>query len=526
MAAVLGSFATALALRHAEGLSASVEVLAVALSLSLGRVTQRTEHRGLRSRALAVVTLPLVALAANEIGTTILHHPDTGDALFVLALSAAIWLRRFGEVGRRIGTLATLPLVAMLIVPVPVVAAHGGGLDQRLWSALVAVIAFAWVTVTRALAERWRFVAADHGATVAAPAVMRAAQSKPSRRRVAASTSMALQMAVALGAAFAIGRSAFGLHWTWVVLSAFIVSSGNRGREDVAHKAAMRLLGAGAGTLAATVVADAFPAADVWSLVALFIVLALGVWLRQFNYAFWAAAMTSALALLYGYYGEQGTGLLATRLEGILVGACLGVAAAWLLLPIRVGDVMRRDVGAALAALDEFLSGLADPASRAQNEARFHGAVRALEHHAGLLRSTPRRLRAPIDHLPAIDALERCQQILPAISAAPPQFERHHHAHIGGLRREIGELRRANGRAELPEASAWGRLVERLRALPQALAGGGRLQAAFPDGLGAQISDAVDVERADQSEHDEDDLEGRVDRARSQDRVGDPETGG
>ncbi len=47
-----------------------------------------------------------------------------------------------------------------------------------------------------------------------------------------------------------------------VALTAFIVCSGNRGRGDVAHRAAMRLAGAGAGTLAATALSGVFTPGD------------------------------------------------------------------------------------------------------------------------------------------------------------------------------------------------------------------------------------------------------------------------
>jgi len=478
MAAVLGSFATALVIRHAAHLSASIEVLAVALALSLGRVGQRPEHSGLRARAIAVLLLPLVAVGANEIGATIFRHPDLGDTLFVLAVSATIWVRRFGELARRAATLATLPLVAMLIVPAPVVAGHGGG-DQRLWTALVALLALAWVALAQALAERTGLLPATRDRLAAARP-----RSRRAPRRIAATTKMALQMGVALGAAFAAGRGFFGTHWTWVVLSAFIVCSGNRGREDVAHKAAMRLLGAGVGTLAATVVAGAFAPGDVWSIVVLFAVLSVAVWLRPRNYAFWAAGMTAALALLYGYYGEHGGGLLATRLEGIAIGAGLAVAASWLLLPVRATDIIRRDVGAALAALDGYLAGLlADPSPLAARDERFRRVVLALEHHSRLLRGIPRRLRARIDHLPAIDALERCAELLPGVTASLSGLEPADRwaSEVGGLRAGIGELRRANAQAALPDPQRWNRLVDELRELPRSLAAGAATPAGPPD---------------------------------------------
>jgi hypothetical protein len=466
MVAVLGAFLTSLLLKHAEHLSTSVEVLAVALSLTLGRITQRPEHRSPRGRALALVMLPVVALISSEIGSTIFHHPDLGDTLFVLGMTASIYLRRFGDLGRRIGTLATLPLVALLITPAPVVALHGGGAgSDRLWSAAISIVALAWVAVVSTVAERIGWIAPAEEAP-RPPRLPTRTRTADGRRRIAASTKMALQMGVSLGAAFAIGRTAFGMHWTWVVLTAFIVNSGNRGREDVAHKAVMRLIGAGGGTLAASLVASAFPAGDAWSIVCLFAVLSVAVWLRPLNYAFWAAGMTAALALLYGYYGEHGISLLATRLEGIAIGACIGVAASWILLPVRSTDIIRRDVAIALVTLDRYLAALVDEPDAVKKSAEhFRAAVHAFEHHATLLRNIPGPLRSRIDHLPAIDALAVCAERLPGEPAGD----------IGALQAQIGELRAANARKELPDRDAWSQLATGLEDL-----GAGQTPAAPP----------------------------------------------
>jgi hypothetical protein len=479
MAAVLGSFATALLIRRAAHVSTSIEVLAVALSLSLGRIGQRHEHRGLRARLLALALVPVLAVCANEIGTVIVHHQTLGDALFVLAISTTIWIRRFGQRARRIATLATLPLVAMLIAPAPVAAA--GGVSQALWSALTALVALAWVTLTQELGERSGFVPAEPAALTAVRAPAPApARTGGGRRRLAGTTKLAVQMGAALSAAFAAGRELFGVHWTWTVLTAFIVSSGAVGREDVAHKAGLRILGAGAGTAAATVITGMVPAGDDWAIVALFGVLAIGTWLRPLNYAFWATAVTGALALLYGYYGERGSGLLASRLEAIVLGAAFAVASAWLLMPIRVTDVIRRDVAAALAALDAYLEGLmADEPSTPALEEHFRRTVVTLERHGGLLRAIPRRLRAPIDHLPAIDGLERCAEVVPSITAAGdragdgsgdepgggPGADPGRARRVGQLRRELGTLRARNRQAALPDATNWDAFIDGLSAV-------------------------------------------------------------
>ncbi len=74
----------------------------------------------------------------------------------------------------------------------------------------------------------------------------------------------------------------------------------------------------------------------------IFVLLAFGVWLRSVSYAYWTACLTGVLALLYGYYGQAGAGLLRERLAAVALGAAIGLAAAWFVLPVRTGDVLRR----------------------------------------------------------------------------------------------------------------------------------------------------------------------------------------
>src|ERR1700731_3519466 len=76
MSATLASFGTALVIEHFARLPVSIVILAVVLTLSIGRQGQRAGHRALAGRLFAVVALPLVAVAANEIGTRIFRQPD------------------------------------------------------------------------------------------------------------------------------------------------------------------------------------------------------------------------------------------------------------------------------------------------------------------------------------------------------------------------------------------------------------------------------------------------------------------
>jgi uncharacterized membrane protein YccC len=401
MAATLASYGSALALEHAERLGLGVVVLAVVLSLTLSR----TYHAGdWREWLLGLAVLSLLALIASEVGVLLVRHSDVGDALFVLAISGSIWVRRFGARFARAGTLVALPFVALLVAP----AVPGAARAHLLWAAVVGGIAYIWVSLARTLGERTHFIpradARHHSAT--------ATRASGGQRRLAASTRMALQMGVSLALAFAIGRALYGAHWSWLVMTAFIVCSGNRGRADVVYKSGLRIGGAAAGTVAATLLAGQLAPGGVSTVVVIFVVLGLASWLRSFSYAYWAAGITSVLALLYGYFGESGTRLLAQRLEGIVIGALIAVAVSWLLVPVRTSDVLRRRIADALLSLSDFL----EASSAGQSELRVSGcrfdqAVAALDEIAKPLqahRLLTRRRAGRAHAVDAIDALRRC----------------------------------------------------------------------------------------------------------------------
>ncbi|MFE2077742.1 FUSC family protein, partial [Streptomyces misionensis] len=322
-AAVLLSWAVALWLEGAAGLHTDAVVLAVVLTLTLAR-SPRTAGR--RDRLLALALLPAAAAGCAGLGRLLAAHYGPGAALFTAVLALAVWIRRYGRAATTAGTLITLPLVALLVVPGPTLptAARHEQIGWA-WSALIGVLAWTSVQLVRPLADR----VAPRPAGPGVPAPRR-----PTRSRPRPSTRMAVQLAVAVAAAFALGRLFHPGHWTWPVLSAYLVTSGNRGRSDVLRKGVRRLAGACAGTLLATAVAAAGITGNP-AVAAMFAVLAVALWLRPLDHAFWAAGTTTALTLLLGRFGQDATGLLPVRLSGIALGAALAVAAAWWLLPVR-----------------------------------------------------------------------------------------------------------------------------------------------------------------------------------------------
>ena len=276
---------------------------------------------------------------------------------------------------------------------------------------------------------------------------------------------MATQLGVALAFALLVGHWLYPEHWPWVVLTCYLVCSGNRGRGDVLHKSVLRLLGAGVGTAAATVLASAFPAGDRTAVVLIFLVLALATWLRDRSYGFWAAGVTAVLSLLNGYYGISGVDELVQRLGGVLVGAVIGVGVSWFLLPVRSGDVFRGRSALALAALSDHLAALrVDPETGAKpataTGAAFGRRVEELQqlrptfalHHRTVARFAravpPGPTSEPAPTAPpahAVDAITALSEVRAALDAAPlaarplsPATTRT----LGALAKQVGVIRR------------------------------------------------------------------------------------
>jgi len=154
-------------------------------------------------------------------------------------------------------------------------------------------------------------------------------------------TRMALQMGAALTAAFAIGIPLFHEHWPWVALTAFIVCSGAVTRDDAVKKGAQRFLGAVCGTLIAAIVGHFSIPNDTAVAAAIFLVLFLGLWLREVHYAYWTACTTLIFALLQGPGGAP-IPLFAVRIAAIFLGALCAVGALEFVFPISREALARR----------------------------------------------------------------------------------------------------------------------------------------------------------------------------------------
>ncbi|WP_082822799.1 FUSC family protein [Microbacterium sp. T32] len=254
-------------------------------------------------------------------------------------------------------------------------------------------------------------------------------------RRPSAAVRAALQLAVALVAAFLVGGLVFGAHGAWVVLSTVIVAYLPRGRADAIRTGLHRLVGAAAGSVLALVPGTALSGGDTALVVGALAAVGFGILFRDVGYVAWAFGVTMALTLLERLTGAAAP-LIGQRLVEIVLGVAIGLAAVAFVVPVRTTDVVRLRLVGVLGAVSDRLAATDAAAARAPEE-QLRGALRELDRSAVALVEAGRALalvRRPPPH-----AVTWCRDAH-AIAAA---------AIIGStpgspaLRRAVGDARRS-----------------------------------------------------------------------------------
>src|SRR6185437_14573875 len=158
--------------------------------------------------------------------------------------------------------------------------------------------------------------------------------------------------AVSLALAFVLGQTLFPEHWPWAVVAAFTIGVSARTRGDVLLKGAQRIVGAVVGTAGATLLTGPVAGHDAVAVLLILVFLTAGLFLREYNYLWWAMAITAVLALLYGLQGaSSSTALLRERLLAGLLGAACAIGPALVLAPIHTRALVLKRAGAALRSV-------------------------------------------------------------------------------------------------------------------------------------------------------------------------------
>ncbi|NJP48183.1 FUSC family protein, partial [Actinacidiphila epipremni] len=301
-----------------------------------------------------------------------------------------------------------------------------------------------------AAAAAVRRVRAREVPTPEAPRAARSARKGPQPQ-----TRLTAQLAAAMGAAFAAGHLLFPHHWTWTVITAFVVCSAARSRGDVVHRSGLRIGGAFAGAVTGTLAAHLVAGSPPLGVAVIFCYLFVGLWLRDVNYAVWAFCVTSLLAVMYSLNGEHDTAaLLLQRPEGILLGSACGILAAYFVLPLRTETVMRGRAARALQVVQDLLAALREPTP---DPAALRELARAADLAAGDLATAASSARA---HRALIhrhrrtaaphaadwaDTLALCVREARALAALPPADLAAARAPLGLTARNVAQVRRRLG---------------------------------------------------------------------------------
>jgi hypothetical protein len=402
VAAAAASFICMVLLSRLFGVGPNAAILSAVLAISFAR--RRAEGRS-HPWKWELGGILVVGIGAAGVAWLLHAHFPLGAALFTVGVFLSVWLRRFGGRLRRLSGVMALPFLALLMTPGAPHAAAGPGADLVL-VLLAGLIAFAW--------DRVILLLEPPAAPSYEPPPRQAEQGVFST-----STRMAAQMGVALAVAFIAGGLLFPQHWSWVVITAFIVCSGAIGRADAAYTGVLRLLGAFMGVVAATALQYVAMPHGPAAAVLIFAVLFVGVWLREVSYAWWAGCVTLILALLLPADTVPVTVLLTERLAAIFVGAVCGVVACWFVLPIKTRSVVRRRIADALLALEEWAG--APESEREQKLQVVEYCAEECERIAPPLRWQKRLARIADDaEHPAVwlGLVQRCAR--DAASKAPP----------------------------------------------------------------------------------------------------------
>lgn len=304
-------------LTRAVAVDLELFVLAALLPVVAARLPH-PRRPGDRLRDGAVVAV--ASLVAVELPVLLSGVPWLGLAVLIACAVASKALRGHGRV---LGISAAGAGLAVRLALISLVAPGQGQVAVRLLLTvgLVLLVFGCWAGWSR-----WLGLHAP--AAAPASAIKSRAAARTGQRR-----SATLQMLLAFSIACVLGRAAFGAHWNWAALSAFLVLTGPLNRADILNKGLHRLVGAIAGTLAAALLARWFGANDRWTLAALVVVAVISIGLRRIAYAGWVAGITAALSLLYSYEGQDAGALLGVRLMALATGAVLAMAAGWFVQP-------------------------------------------------------------------------------------------------------------------------------------------------------------------------------------------------
>lgn len=277
------------------------------------------------------------------------------------------------------------------------------------------------------------------------PAARQAALGSP-RAGVPAAFHRPIQVTLACGLALGFGLMVSPTRWYWAVVTAYIVFNNTRTRADTAVRALHRSTGTLGGVIVGTLVATVLQGHALGSALMIPTLVFLAVYNLQTSYGWMIFFLTIALALFYGLMGMFTPDLLYLRLTETLVGGLSGLAAAFLVFPVRTGGEVARSFEAFLDALGHLVG--AAVARSDGGEADLTLAALRLDQRYGDLATAVRPLGGPWSavtrfgpvrtKLLLLVSCAHWARILARALAADPETSSTERARIAELATEIG----------------------------------------------------------------------------------------
>ena len=199
----------------------------------------------------------------------------------------------------------------------------------------------------------------------------------------------ALQVAVAGSLSIVAGMALSPERWYWAALTVFFVFANANSRGAALRKAVERTLGTVGGIAAGLLLGSVLAGHTRLQLLAAFPLLFVGFWLLPVSYAMMTVVVTMLLALMYGILGILTLNLLLLRLGETAIGAAIGVAVAYFLIPARTRGAVDEAFREFYAGMDGLLAALPTASARTSPaELIALEAVRRLDRATVTLSST------------------------------------------------------------------------------------------------------------------------------------------
>ncbi|MEH3156957.1 MAG: FUSC family protein [Gordonia paraffinivorans] len=211
--------------------------------------------------------------------------------------------------------------------------------------------------------------------------------------RLQPTTRTAIQVAVATSIATVLGEMVSPARWYWAVLSAFVVFTGTTTRGEILTRAGHRIVGTVIGVIAGVLLAALVGHNPPVQLALIVVCVFFAFYLVAVANGLLVFFITVLLAMLYGLLGTFSIAVLELRIVETCVGASVGIAAAYFILPTRTRETVREKVDDYLEALDDLIVQCVDSVVEPGREVDLVPAARRLDLALQALQTAARPLQ-------------------------------------------------------------------------------------------------------------------------------------